>query len=453
MLTSHVMDEATIYARQSLDRDGEGAAVERQLDTCRKFAAERGWTVTAEFIDNDVSATNGAARVQFEALLASRPKRIVVWHTDRLVRLTKDLERVIELGVNVHAVKAGHLDLSNPAGRAVARTVTAWATYEGEQKAERQKASNDQRAAAGRPPAGRRLYGYTPDGMHLVEAEAIHTRQAVRQLLDGAPLRTLTRQMNTAGARTTAGNEWGATELRRYLCNPRIAGLRVHRGEVVGPGVWPPIIDEDEQVAVKAVLADPARRPKGRPRTYLLSGVARCGQCGARLYGRTERRGPIYVCEASAHLGRRIEPVDDFVEQVMVQRLAQPDAAHAFAVDPGVADHAAELRTERRTLTDRLDDLAEAFAAGEVTRAQLTKATATMRDRLDAIAAELPTLVDDPVVGELTSADDVADAWEHLAVDQRRSVIGLLADVTVHPPGRGARTFKPETVEITWRTP
>ncbi|WP_183069059.1 recombinase family protein [Streptomyces sp. gCLA4] len=83
--------------------------------------------------------------------VGSRPEAVVCWHTDRLVRVTKDLERVIALGVNVHAARAGHLDLSTPAGRAVARTVTAWATYEGEQKAERQALANLQAAKAGKP--------------------------------------------------------------------------------------------------------------------------------------------------------------------------------------------------------------------------------------------------------------------------------------------------------------
>jgi len=118
---------ATIYLRQSQDKAGEGAAVSRQLDACRALCHDKGWTVDAVLTDNDVSATTGRVRPGFEALLASNPKRIVVWHVDRLVRLSRDLERVIDLGVNVYAVKSGHVDLSNPAGRAVAKTITAWA--------------------------------------------------------------------------------------------------------------------------------------------------------------------------------------------------------------------------------------------------------------------------------------------------------------------------------------
>lgn len=450
MLTSHVMVDATIYARQSLDRNGDALAVSRQLDLCRKFAAERGWTVSAEHVDNDRSATTGAARPEFDRMLATHPERIIVWHVDRLVRLTRDLERVIDLGADVHAVQAGHLDLSNPAGRAVARTVTAWSTYEGEQKALRQKASNDQRAAAGIPAAGRRCYGYTSDGMEIVEAEAVHVRRAAASILDGMPLRSVVAQMNTAGATSTAGNPWKPTELRRYLQRPRLAGQRVHRGEVVGPGRWPAIVDEDDHVQVNAILSDPARRPKGRPRAYLLSGIGTCGVCGARLYGRIEKRGPIYVCEAGAHLGRKIADIDSYVEAVVVKRLSLPDAAAAFT-RPDQSDRAEDLRREQRTLTTRLDGLAEAFAGGDIDRRQLTAGTARLRDRLRVIEAELPTLTSTPVVGSLVAAGDVAAAWAELDTATKREVVGLLADVSVHRAGRGARVFDPETVHIEWK--
>lgn len=60
---------------------------------------------------HDLSATNGKARPAFQRLLESDPGAILVWHTDRLVRLTRDMERVIALNVNVYALHAGLLNL------------------------------------------------------------------------------------------------------------------------------------------------------------------------------------------------------------------------------------------------------------------------------------------------------------------------------------------------------
>lgn len=66
---------------------------------------------------------------------------MIAWHTDRLHRSSRELEEFIDIcegaGVAVETVKAGPVDFSTPAGRAVARTLGAWAGYESEQKAER----------------------------------------------------------------------------------------------------------------------------------------------------------------------------------------------------------------------------------------------------------------------------------------------------------------------------
>ena len=48
---------AALYARISADADGKSLGVQRQLEDCRKLAADRGWPVGAEDVDNDVSVT------------------------------------------------------------------------------------------------------------------------------------------------------------------------------------------------------------------------------------------------------------------------------------------------------------------------------------------------------------------------------------------------------------
>lgn len=53
---------AAIYARISDDRTGTRLGVERQLADCRRLAAERGWNVAQEYVDNDRSAFRGATR-------------------------------------------------------------------------------------------------------------------------------------------------------------------------------------------------------------------------------------------------------------------------------------------------------------------------------------------------------------------------------------------------------
>ena len=61
---------SVIYVRQSLDRDGKGAAVDRQLTECRDLAKRHDLTVSHEYVDNDVSATKGT-RPAFTQLLSA----------------------------------------------------------------------------------------------------------------------------------------------------------------------------------------------------------------------------------------------------------------------------------------------------------------------------------------------------------------------------------------------
>lgn len=442
-------DKVSIYARQSFDRHSDELAVERQLVACRKRAAAEGWTVAAEHVDNDTSATNGAERPGFEALLASNPARVLVWHTDRLVRLTKDLERVIELGVNVHALKAGHLDLSNPAGRAVARTVTAWATYETEQKALRQRSANDQRAEAGLPYKGQRAFGYEPDGVTIREGEARELRKAAEGVLNEETLRSLARDMNDRGVLTATGRAWSVTTLKAALLSPRNAGMRRHRGEVVGKGAWDAILDETTAAAVRAVLTDPSRSRVGPPRRYQLSGVMTCGKCGLPVVGAfVKGKGETYRCP-TLHLSRKAQPIDDFVQALVIARLSRPDAVDLFA-HPDDTVVVGDLRDEQKGIRARLDGLAEAFAAGDIDRQALAAGTRRLNERLGVIDSELAATVTAPRLADVATADDVAATFADLALQARRGIIDALLTITLLPVGRRGLSIE-ESVGIEWK--
>ena len=263
-------------------------------------------------------------------------------------------------------------------------------------------------------------------------------------------LRAIARELTERGAKTTAGNPWKPTELRRLLVNPRHAGMRVHRGDVIGTGTWPAIIDEDTHRAVSAILADPARRKAGRPRRYLLTALATCGVCGAIVYGVTERRGPLYYCQTRTHVARKAEPIDELVSAVIVARLSLPDARETLAHGEDKARVRA-LQTEARGVRVKLDGLAEAFAVGDIDRAQLRAGSARLTARAGTIETELGRLVGSGQLRDLASADDMAAAWGALDIDGQRAVIGLLCEVRIYPAGQGARAFDPETVQVEWR--
>lgn len=386
-MTRQEQQRVAVYTRMSQDRTGEGAGIHRQETECRALAERLGLVVSEVFADNDTSATRGAARPGFEALIAYRPSAIIAWHQDRLLRLTPDLERVIQLDVPIYTVSAGTLDLSTPAGRAVARTITAWSTYEGEQKAARQRSANAQAAAEGRPYWRRRPFGYELTGaQNPVEAAAI--RGAARAVLDGDTLTMIVQEWKDQGLETPLGNPWSTVQLKRLLINERLAGLRTYNEETRPLVGVEPILTEDTWRSVVAILANPGRGsgPKtGRNPTTLLGGIAHCAACGGTVYGTKVRALQHYRCYGTCRKGLgQAERIDRDVTHWSTYLI----------VTPGAFVHLVSGGVDGQALTDRAAELRKQLIGWETSAAALgpmeyLRITSPLRDELAAVEAEL----------------------------------------------------------------
>ncbi|MGY1693575.1 recombinase family protein [Geodermatophilus sp. SYSU D00814] len=450
---------ASIYCRISLDSTGEGLGVERQEQACRELCERHGWEVAAVFVDNDMSAYSGRRRPQFEALLASAPEFIVVWHIDRLVRRTADLARVIDLGCDVHAVTAGLIDLSTPSGRLNARNIVNFAEYESEHKGERQRAAGRQRASMGKAWWGSRPFGFERDGTHRA-AEADALREAYAGVLAGESVARLARGLNAAGHVTAFGKAWGPASLRPVLLNPRNAGLRAYDGEVIGPASWPAIVTEDVFRAASRILTNPARGKGGQgpAAAALLTGIATCGVCGGevkqnrRYHWKNKHQSyAVYVCKDRSCASVPVEYVDGRVWRAVTKALPDP-AFHAAWTDQRPAEEAdiAALQDESRQLRQRLTDAAEDYAAGIFTRDQARTITTKTRSRLAEIEEELTRIGNTyDLSSMLGDADYVHEQIENMTQDERRALIRAIVErVSLHPRPKGTKQLSPECVKV-----
>ena len=206
---------AAIYCRISRDRTGAGLGVERQEEDCRALAASLSLQVAEVFVDNDLSAYSGKPRPEYDRLLAGikagRFDAVIVWHQDRLLRRNVDLEGYIAVceprSTPTYTVRAGTVDLATPSGRAVARTLAAWASYEVETSTARVKAAKLQQARAGGWSGGQRQYGYD-DGMRgFREAEAAVVQEMAERVIRGESFRSLAIDLNERGSTTTHGKQ------------------------------------------------------------------------------------------------------------------------------------------------------------------------------------------------------------------------------------------------------
>lgn len=464
------MTTAAIYVRQSLDPTGEEAAVLRQRAECEALCAERGWDVAEVYSDNDKSASNGKPRPNYQRLFreigTGRFSVIVAWHPDRLHRRPRELEDFIDLieahKIKVETVRAGHWDLSTPSGRVVARTLGAIARFEVEQKSDRQKAGNRQRALAGAPHSSPNPFGYrrealTEDGkvkgatLAVVPREAEALRRGYELLLSGGTLYGIAADWNAAGLRTSANRPWTGHTVRRRLVQPVYAGFVVYDGEHLGSGNWEPLVEEDTWRSAIALLSDPERRTStDYARRYMLSGLALCGVegCTGKVStGRSHRGKRTYVCIAK-HLARAAEPVDELITTLVLERLSRDDARKLLH-DDSTSDTTA-LRDKAQALRVRADDLVVMFSDGSMSRRQFELANAKLTAELQRLESQLAYTHRTDVLSEIVGKD-VAQVWQRLSVDRRRAIVGELMTVTLTPPGRGKMTLDPTTVHVTWR--
>jgi DNA invertase Pin-like site-specific DNA recombinase len=445
--------QAAVYLRQSKDQHGTGLAIARQREDCLKLCRERGWEPT-EYVDNDVSAFSGKKRPAYVQMLADiaagNLDAVVAWDLDRLHRRPIELEHFMELADQHRlalATVSGDTDLGTDNGRLFARIKGAVARAEGERKSARQKRAALQAVAQGRPAPGPRCFGYERDGMVVRESEAKIVRQAYASLLAGTSLYGITREMNASGFTTPAGRPFKDNGVRFMLLNPRNAGLRAHLGEIKGPAAWPAIVDRDTYEAAKALLTDDERRTNriGTARQWLLVGLMQCGRCNDgttvrvtyRDYDKDGKRVRVYRCRNYAHIARRADFCDWRVSERVIARLSRDDARDLLVDDD--REDLAELRTEQSTLRMRLDQLAEDFADGIITRDQFLAGTERLRGRLGDIEARMVHVDRAPLLADLVTASDVGKVWERLSLDRQRAVIDLLYTVTLLPGVRGKK--------------
>lgn len=455
------MTRAAIYVRISRDRAGEGLGVQRQESDARQLCATRGWEPAVVFVENDTSAYNGRRRPEYERLLeaiaAGDIEAVVAWHPDRLHRSPVELERFIDLveahRVAVATVQGGDYDLSTASGRMTARVVGAVARHESEHKGERQRAKMAQLAAAGGVSGGgRRPFGYAEDRRSIDPAEAAVVVELAGRVLAGESLRSIALDLNARGVPTVTGRPWSTHVVRKMLLNPRLAGLRAHHGKVVAKATWPAIIDEATHQRLVATLTAPARTTAVVARRYLLSGLAYCGRCGARLIAHPRQGRRTYACRQGPNGpgcgGIRVvaEPLEQLVVERAANRVDELDLA-------GRGPDEAALLAAITDVEARLDQLAGDWADGTLDRRSWLAARARLDERLGELRGQLATVAHDAALAPYASTPGaLAAAWEGLTFDVQRAVLSALVDrVTIGPPAARGSRFDPGRVSVDWR--
>lgn len=479
---------AAIYLRLSAAAD-DSTSIGAQEATLRELAGREGWTIDPRHVLTDEGISGRKARANadraIDLLRTGEVDVLAVYKLDRLSRqglgaLAMLIAALDEQPGALFVAHADGLRSSQPAWRIIASVLAEVARMEAENTAARMRTAVEHRHNIGRHTGGPAPFGYrtadAPDGGKVLiidPEEAALVRRMADRLLSGVGVATLARELREAGIPTAksearlarmAGKPetgergfWDATTVRRLLTSDRIAGRVTHKGRLVtdedGLPVthYEPVLEPDVVERIRAHLAPASRPVPPRRAERLLSGVAFCASCGARLWVAQGRAGaPTYRCpgrgcKAQAYM--RAEHLERYVVDSFLSVVGNwPELEEVETVDSSTA---AALADVERAADQLLADIRSA-------RGSERAALAAKLDSLDARADVLRATPSTVSVEVRPTGRTMREAWEVAEDDhERRRTLGLGLDhVTVAPnAGPTGRRVNLERVALFWHPP
>ena len=123
-------------------------------------------------------------------------------------------------------------------------------------------------------------------------------------MLAGEGISSITNDWTARGITNMSGGKWQRQTLRAVVMSARVAGWREHTpgrtttdranwqgGEFTAPAQWEPILDRPRSSASGRHSATERGDAGSSVLSYVLSGLLKCGECGANMTGRPRHGG------------------------------------------------------------------------------------------------------------------------------------------------------------------
>jgi site-specific DNA recombinase len=332
------MKRAAIYARFSSDLQRD-KSIEDQIAFCREAAERAGLSVVATFSDRAISGASTKNRPDFQSMMSAAEKRafdvLIAEDVDRIARDQGDYHEARKLlefyGIAIHTIHGavGRIDGSL---RALMSELYL------ENLADKTRRGLRGVLRDGRHPGGK-AFGYRAVAgkrgeLEIVREESQIVREIFRRPAAGDTPRKIAADLNSRGVLSPRGGKWNASTINGnhkrqngmlftelYVGRMVWNRLRMQKDPATGKRVSRPnasdqritvevprlrIVDDETWLAVREIKAAKGREHPSfsRKPARLLSGLIKCGSCGAPMaISSSGRKGARLVCSGYRERG------------------------------------------------------------------------------------------------------------------------------------------------------
>ena len=288
-----------------MEQAQEGYSIGEQQNKLVKYCEAHDWEIAGEYEDPGYSGSNlnrPGIKKLIEDCRKHRFNMVVVFKLDRLSRSQKDTLYLIEDVFQAQGIDfvsmSENFDTSTPFGKAVIGLLSVFAQLEREQIKERMTLGKVGRARSGKAMSWHNVpfgYAYDPDTQNYVinPAQAPIVKSIFNDYLAGVSITKIRDHLNEAN-HIEKKVPWSYRTVRQILDNITYTGRTRFKGQIYD-GNHEAIISEEDynevQKELKIRQMTNAQRFNPRPfrAKFMLSGLLKCGECGATLQIQTSR--------------------------------------------------------------------------------------------------------------------------------------------------------------------
>ena len=386
---------AGIYIRVSTEHQVDKSSLKTQEERLRAYCQQMGYKIAKVYRDAGLSAkdTNRPALAELmQDIKAGGIDFVLVTKLDRITRSLRDLFQLMDFFITneVDFVSISEsIDTKTAMGRFFFQLLGLLAQLEREVTAERVATDMRHRAEKGRWTGGIVPYGYMTQSLAYkkYKEQGLNEKEASqRSIQDCSEAKKLYVEPNTAktvkwifnkyieinsvrkvgtllnskGIKTRNDQFWPQTTIHRILRSPTYIGKTNYGKRKTDPisgklvkqdeSTWTivnaeheAIISEDIYNKVQKMLSMNSRKPTKPGRTYLLTGLIRCGLCGKSMSGYTfTKKGTsksysYYKCWNNVQKGKiacdGLNLPTNSLENFIVDKLKELSESHDFLND------------------------------------------------------------------------------------------------------------------------